>query len=363
MFLDLSAAFDLVPPDILQEKLKVYGLDNSFLNWMTNYMSGRLQSVWIDHCFSNYLPCEVGVPQGSILGPLIFLIFINDLSYSLKSDVEQYADDTTVSESDADLHKISEDLSSSCKTISLWMSQNHLKLNPDKTHILLFGTQRRLLSTQDCLNVYMDGQKLKESDSRSETLLGCEIQNNLKWTNQISKLKETLKKRLSGLYEIRYALPADTLKCITEGWFQSVLIYCLPLFGGCSEYELDSLQVIQNKIARIITRSHQRRHRADMYDQLEWLTVRQLVMYHTLITIFRIRTTGEPDKLYTIFSNENRSSKIIIPMSNLTLYRKSFAYRGIQSWNLLPEDMRNLVKIVQFKRKVKNWIFNEVSKF
>ena len=94
------------------------------------------------------------------------------------------------------------------------------------------------------------------------------------------------------------------MKCITEGWFQSVLIYCLPLFGGCSEYELDSLQVIQNKIARIITRSHQRRHRADMYDQLEWLTVRQLVMYHTLITIFRIRTTGEPDKLYTITKKE-----------------------------------------------------------
>ena len=108
VFLDLSAAFDLVPPDILQEKLEVYGLDNSFLFWMKKYVSGRLQSVWIDHCFSNYLPCEVGVPQGSILGPLIFLIFINDLSYSLKSDVEQYADDTTVSESDADLHKISE---------------------------------------------------------------------------------------------------------------------------------------------------------------------------------------------------------------------------------------------------------------
>ena len=95
----MSAAFDLVPPDILQEKIKIYGLDRNFLSWMDDYMSMRFQAVWIDHCFSSYMPCEVGVPQGSILGPLIFLLFINDLSYEVSSDIQQYADDTTVSES------------------------------------------------------------------------------------------------------------------------------------------------------------------------------------------------------------------------------------------------------------------------
>ena len=99
VFLDLSAAFDLVPPDILMKKLEIYGLQLDFLCWMKSYMSGRYQAVWIDHCFSNYLPCEIGVPQGSILGPLIFLIFINDLSYLVTSDIQQYADDTTISES------------------------------------------------------------------------------------------------------------------------------------------------------------------------------------------------------------------------------------------------------------------------
>ena len=77
ILLDLSAAFDLVSHDILMEKLQLYGVQNCFLQWMNDYMTGRQQSVWIDHCFSPFLPCEVGVPQGSILGPLIFLTFVH----------------------------------------------------------------------------------------------------------------------------------------------------------------------------------------------------------------------------------------------------------------------------------------------
>ena len=102
------------------------------------------------------------------------------------------------------------------------------------------------------------------------------------------------------MFNIRGALPRDILKCISEGWFQSVLVYCLPLFGGCQQYELEDLQIIQNKIARIVTRSQQRTHREDMFNQLKWLTVRQLVAYHTLITVYRIRSTGEPGGLYKI---------------------------------------------------------------
>ena len=106
----------------------------------------------------------------------------------------------------------------------------------------------------------MEGLKLKESENNSEKLLGVMIQSNLKWSEQILKLKEKLKQRIVGFFNIRGALPRDTLKCISEGWFQSVLVYCLPLFGGCQQYEMEDLQVIQNKIARIVTRSQQRTH-------------------------------------------------------------------------------------------------------
>ena len=141
------------------------------------------------------------------------------------------------------------------------------------------------------------------------------------------------------------------------------MVYCLPLFGGCEKRDLQDIQIIQNKIARLVTGSHQRRNREEMYDQLQWLTVSQLVVYHTMITVFRVRISGEPEKLASVLLYENRNNNIIFPSSNLSLYRKSFTYRGISIWNKMPRTIRNIQKIGLFKSKLKEWIFKEVAKF
>ena len=121
--------------------------------------------------------------------------------------------------------------------------------------------------------------------------------------------------------------------------------------------------MIQNKVARVITKSHQRRNRCEMYDQLNWFTVKQLIVYHTLLTIFRIKETNEPEELASILNKENRNKKIIIPQSNLTLYRMSFTYRGISLWNKLPKSCKETKKIGHFKAQLKIWIKEEVSRF
>ena len=101
----------------------------------------------------------------------------------------------------------------------------------------------------------MDGLRLNENVEGFGTILGVNIQKNLKWTNHIEALKGKLRKRIAGVYKIRNCLCQHSLKIIAEGWFTSVHIYCLPLYGGCTQHEVNDLQVIQNKIARIVTRS------------------------------------------------------------------------------------------------------------
>ena len=153
VLLDLSAAFDLVSHNILIDKLKVYGLQNDILEWVQSYLTKRVQSVWIDHTFSSYLPCEVGVPQGSNLGPLFFLLFVNDLPFSLDCEMVQYADDSTLTASGKCVEEISDKLQTNCETVKLWMEKNKQKLNPEKTHIILLGTDQRLNISQGKLQV------------------------------------------------------------------------------------------------------------------------------------------------------------------------------------------------------------------
>ena len=139
----------------------------------------------------------------------------------------------------------------------------------------------------------MDGVDLDESEDKSELLLGCTIESNLKWNLQIRNLLT----RLAGLSTIKYIVPFHTRSSITVGIFNSVLVYCLPVFGGCNIDEVKNLQVLQNRAAQIVTHSPPRSKRHLMFDKLKWLTVKQLIVYHTLLTVYKIRQSREPEYL------------------------------------------------------------------
>jgi ribonuclease P/MRP protein subunit RPP40 len=144
VLLDLSAAFDLVDPAILIQKLRIYGVEEDFLCWISSYLTNRYQAVWMDHILSEFLHSEIGVPQGSNLGPLLFLIYFNDLPYTLEGEIDSYADDTTMTMAGDSVEEIGRKLTEDCRRVSEWMTQNKLKLNPDKTHILTVGTEQKL---------------------------------------------------------------------------------------------------------------------------------------------------------------------------------------------------------------------------
>ena len=150
---------------------------------------------------------------------------------------------------------------------------------------------------------------------------------------------------------------------VADGLINSVLAYCLPLFGGCNKNDVRDLQVLQNKAARIVCHAPPLASRRGMFDHLDWLSVRQMINYHTLIAIYRIRSSGEPEYSAKMFNNVNRKGSIIVQNTRLSLFQSSFRIRVASQWNCLPQNVREAKKISQFKNGLRQWIKKNVPRF
>ena len=134
--------------------------------------------------------------------------------------------------------------------------------------------------------------------------------------------------------------------------FTSVLAYCLPVFGGCEKYELEALQVMQNQAARLVTNLPIRTPRKEIFSSVGWMTVNQLVVYHSALSTLRIRQSGEPKYLSEMLCRNNRA-----------LAKKSFCFRAAEQWNSIPESIRKMKRIGQFKSSLKKWILSNDEQF
>ena len=231
-----------------------------------------------------------------------------------------------------------------------------------KTHLMLLRSSARLQNMQEP-TVSINGVSLKQSIEKKESLLGIEIQCDLKWSSQASTLCSRLKTRLAILEKLKYIMTNSSKKNIVQGMFNSVLCYCLPLFGGCSKYSLDNLQSLQNKAVRIVLNLPKRSNREKMFDEIGWLTVRQMVVYHTLLTVHSIRISKQPEYLSKLLLNENHNGNIIVSNVQLGLLRNSFAFRGAISWNKLPRMIRLEESKTKFKNDVRRWVQEQISRF
>ena len=209
----------------------------------------------------------------------------------------------------------------------------------------------------------MDEVKLVETEGKVEMLLGIKMQSNLKWSEQIEYLSCKLKNRLNGLDKLKHIMGKTNKKNIVQGLFNSVLCYCLPLFGGCNSSEVKVLQSHQNRAGRIVLNLPPRFNRDSMFSMLGWMTVQQLIVYHTVLAVYRIRNSREPEYLARALNRDNYRGNIVVQNTRLGLYKKSFILRGSTLWNDLPKELRKTKKIGSFKKELRRWIMDNISRF
>ena len=274
LFLDLKKAFDTVDHEILLNKLNFYGVDSISLKWFQSYLTDRKQRTYVNGSLSDYGSTVCGVPQGSILGPLLFLIYINDLPPSgLSSTPRLYADDTCLTLSSHDPTDLQIKLNSDLNKVQSWLQANKLSLNVKKTKYSIIATQYKVAHLDHQPDVRINGHSVDRV--RTHRYLGVEINDTLTWHSQIDQIVKKVSAGLAILKRARALVPRDTFINMYNALVVPYFDYCSPVWGCIGKCQSERLQKLQNRAARIITNSDYMTPSSCLLHDLGWNTLKK----------------------------------------------------------------------------------------
>ena len=252
VFVDLKKAFDTVDHDILLSKMSLYGIQGTALHWFKSYLANRTQRCLVNGSLSEICSLKCGVPQGTILGPLLFLIYINDLPNCLTlCQPRMYVDDTHITYAGVDVNSIQLNLNYDLDKLNKWLISNKLNLNSAKTKFMLTGSRQKLSTLSNPLKLSIDNVAIEHGSSVKS--LGIFIDENLRWQTHIDKLSKKVASGIGAIKRIRPFVPPPTLHYIYNALIQSHFDYCNPVWGNCGKTLFDRLQKLQIRAARVLT--------------------------------------------------------------------------------------------------------------
>ena len=367
VLLDLSAAFDTIDHDILITRLSTtFGIRGTVLDWFRSYLSERYQSVCIDGTSSSPKKLQFGVPQGSVLGPILYTLYTTSLGNVIRMheiDFHMYADDTQLYISlEQDNEQMSSKKLEKCLLdIKQWMLSNKLKLNDDKTE-LLFCNPRDF----DCdINSLMFGNESILSSSSARNL-GVYFDEHLSLDIQISNLCKQIHIELRRLKHLSYFLDLTALKKIASSFILSRIDYCNSLYSNLPSSKIQRIQHLQNYAARILLKKSRYERATPLLFELHWLPVKLRIDYKIATLIFKCLHNLAPIYLQNIIEPYQPSRNLRSSSHNLlvqkryhykTVGERSFSFYGPQLWNSLPSHLRSIENFTTFKRELKTYFF------
>ena len=364
-FIDLSKAFDTVNHDILLQKLYYYGVRGTAHNWFKSYLSNRKQLVRINNHSSSFNNIICGVPQGSILGPLLFLVYINDLpliSSHCKIKFILFADDTSIlfktKNPNYDISIFNNELS----LVSNWFKANKLSLNVKKTNFMIFKQSKH----NDYANLKLNIDDTSIDQTNNIKFLGLQIDPFLSWRNHTDFLCNKISRIIGILYRVKFYLPSSILLSLYNSLVFSALSYCYIVWGNTFSSYIEKLFIIQKRAVRLITSSSYYSGINDKFNDLRLLTISSIYKHQLGTLMFKVDNNLLPDHFCNFFRRNSsihnyqtrNSNNFHLHRINTSIAKRSFVFSGINFWNNLSPDIKNSKSIVTFNRKLKNHLLS-----
>ena len=371
VLLDLSAAFDTIDHHILLQRLEhLVGIEGAALNWFKSYLSDRSQFVNVNGKSSLREKVRYGVPQGSVLGPILFTLYMLPLGKIIRRHSMHfhcYADDTQLylSMKPDEVDQLAK-LKACLKDIKNWMTQNYLLLNSNKTEVIVLGPKDLREELADG-NFTLDGINL--SSRTTVKNLGVTFDQDMSFQSHVKQISKTAFFHLRNIAKVRHILSQNDAEKLVHAFVTSRLDYCNSLLAGCPSKSLKSLQLIQNAAARILTGARRRDHITPSLESLHWLPVRYRIEFKILLLTYKALNSLAPLYLEELIVPRKTARSVRSQYVNMLEVPKkipkarsgarAFKYQAPQLWNLLPASVRGADTLCIFKTRLKTFLYDK----
>lgn len=362
VFLDFKRAFETIEPQIMLKKLFDLGIRDKELEFFRSYLSDRRQVVKLGEFISEEINNHLGVPQGSILGPLLFILYVNDLGDCLQnSKIKMFADDTLIYVIEDRIEDATNFINDDLNVLYNKICQNKLKLNVDKTKVMIISNKQ---FDRNNVNIYINGSRLEIENEIK--YLGVILDDKLKFNKNTDYLCKKIGKKTNVISRLRNELNMGQKAMLYKTIVEPHFTYCSSILFLCTNDDIDRLQVLQNKCMRNILKMDRFTSTEVLTEALEILNVKQIILYRTLIFIHNIVNKWAPQYLSNRIKYRNdehnlnlRNTTYIMP-TNATkaCSQNSLFYKGIKLFNDLPVEIREEENYKKYDEKLKTYIKN-----
>ena len=369
-FLDIQKCFDSIDHDILLRKLQCYGIRSTEHKWFGSYLSNRRQKVMCGDHVSESSSVETGVPQGSILGPFLFLLFANDLgNFVVDGFCNCYADDTIIFVTGNRVAEVEDKLQICLNGVEEWYIGNKLCVNSSKSMVMIIGTPHRVKSGGGTnLNIKYNGSILEKVELAK--YLGVVIDSHLSWDNHVADTCKKVAPKLGLLRRLSSILPKNILLMIYKTYILPLLEYVCTVWGDSSCKNMAKIERMQNWAARIIEKNYDyiNVRGSDIAKNLGLPSLKERRDYLKSCLMFKCVNKEAPLYLCDGFTQTHEiasritrsvnSNKLVVPRPKIDKYKESLVYSGATLWNSLDETVRNSTNIKHFKKNYKEFYMN-----